>query len=91
MVSSDFVGDSHSSIFDAAAGIALSDNFVKLVAWCVPECPRVSPRGGTGFVSHPPEVCDVVPCVPPPHRYDNEYGYSNRVADLLSHIYSREI
>uniref|UniRef100_A0A8B9T5Z0 glyceraldehyde-3-phosphate dehydrogenase (phosphorylating) n=2 Tax=Anatinae TaxID=2068716 RepID=A0A8B9T5Z0_ANAPL len=56
VVSSDFVGDSHSSIFDAAAGIALSDNFVKLVAW-----------------------------------YDNEYGYSNRVADLLSHIYSREI
>lgn len=87
MVSSDFVGDSHSSIFDAAAGIALSDNFVKLVAWCVPECPR----GVAPGLCPPPEVCDVVPCVPPPHRYDNEYGYSNRVADLLSHIYSREI
>lgn len=33
VVSSDFVGDSHSSIFDAKAGIALSDRFVKLIAW----------------------------------------------------------
>ncbi|EST05997.1 Glyceraldehyde 3-phosphate dehydrogenase, catalytic domain protein [Kalmanozyma brasiliensis GHG001] len=33
VVSQDFVGDSHSSIFDAAAGISLNNNFVKLVSW----------------------------------------------------------
>ncbi|CCB89982.1 glyceraldehyde-3-phosphate dehydrogenase [Simkania negevensis Z] len=33
VVSSDFIGDSHSSIFDRHAGIALSDNFFKLVSW----------------------------------------------------------
>ncbi|KAL7475982.1 hypothetical protein ACHAW6_001874 [Cyclotella cf. meneghiniana] len=33
IVSSDFIGDSHSSIFDKKAGIALTDNFVKLVSW----------------------------------------------------------
>lgn len=33
VVSSDFIGDSRSSIFDARAGIALSSNFVKLVSW----------------------------------------------------------
>ncbi len=33
VVSSDFLGDTHSSIFDKAAGIALTDNFVKLVSW----------------------------------------------------------
>ncbi len=33
MVSSDFLGDSRTSIFDAAAGMALSDRFLKLVAW----------------------------------------------------------
>ena len=51
VVSSDFVGSSYSSIFDAGAGIALTDNFVKLVSW-----------------------------------YDNEWGYSNRVLDLIRHI-----
>lgn len=51
VVSSDFVGDSRSSIFDAKAGIALSDNFVKVVSW-----------------------------------YDNEWGYSNRVVDLIRHM-----
>ncbi|XP_010554090.1 PREDICTED: glyceraldehyde-3-phosphate dehydrogenase 1, cytosolic [Tarenaya hassleriana] len=53
VVSSDFVGDSRSSIFDAKAGIALNDNFVKIVSW-----------------------------------YDNEWGYSNRVVDLVRHIAS---
>eukprot|EP00321_Phaeocystis_globosa_P018784 CAMPEP_0118811542 /NCGR_PEP_ID=MMETSP1162-20130426/1705_1 /TAXON_ID=33656 /ORGANISM="Phaeocystis Sp, Strain CCMP2710" /LENGTH=330 /DNA_ID=CAMNT_0006741187 /DNA_START=80 /DNA_END=1072 /DNA_ORIENTATION=+ len=48
VVSTDFIGDPHSSIFDAKAGIALDDNFVKLVSW-----------------------------------YDNEWGYSNRVIDLI--------
>jgi len=33
VVSSDFIGDAHTSIFDAKAGIALTDNFVKLVSW----------------------------------------------------------
>ena len=51
VVSNDFVGDSHSSIFDANAGIQLNETFVKLVAW-----------------------------------YDNEYGYSCRVCDLLAHV-----
>ncbi|KAF2316471.1 hypothetical protein GH714_041812 [Hevea brasiliensis] len=55
VVSSDFVGDSRSSIFDAKAGIALNDNFVKLVSW-----------------------------------YDNEWGYSSRVIDLIRHIASAQ-
>jgi glyceraldehyde 3-phosphate dehydrogenase len=38
VVSSDFVGDTRSSIFDAEAGIALSDNFVKVVSWYDNEC-----------------------------------------------------
>ncbi len=33
VVSSDFIGDTHSSIFDARAGIALSPQFVKLISW----------------------------------------------------------
>jgi glyceraldehyde 3-phosphate dehydrogenase len=33
VVSSDFIGDSHSSVFDAGSGISLNDNFVKLVSW----------------------------------------------------------
>jgi len=53
VVSSDFIGDSHSSIFDAKAGIQLSDTFVKLVSW-----------------------------------YDNEYGYSHRVIDLIAYMHS---
>ena len=33
VVSSDFIGDTHSCIFDAQAGIALNETFVKLVSW----------------------------------------------------------
>jgi glyceraldehyde 3-phosphate dehydrogenase len=55
VVSSDFIGDSRSSIFDAQAGIALTDDFVKLVSW-----------------------------------YDNEWGYSCRVLDLITHMVKSE-
>ncbi|KAE8348683.1 glyceraldehyde 3-phosphate dehydrogenase [Aspergillus coremiiformis] len=51
VVSSDMNGDDHSSIFDAKAGIALNEHFVKLVSW-----------------------------------YDNEWGYSRRVVDLIAYI-----
>lgn len=51
VVSSDFIHDARTSIFDAKAGIALNDTFVKLVAW-----------------------------------YDNEWGYSNKVVDLICHM-----
>jgi glyceraldehyde 3-phosphate dehydrogenase len=53
VVSNDFIGDARTSIFDADAGIALNDNFVKVVAW-----------------------------------YDNEWGYSNKVVDLISYVES---
>jgi len=36
VVSTDFIGCPDSSIFDAAAGIALNDNFVKVISWWVP-------------------------------------------------------
>lgn len=52
VVSSDFLGDTHTSIFDANAGIALTDTFVKVISW-----------------------------------YDNEIGYSNKVLDLVRHMY----
>ncbi|UYV68540.1 GAPDH [Cordylochernes scorpioides] len=55
VVSSDFLGDTRSSIFDAKAGISLTKKFVKLVSW-----------------------------------YDNEYGYSCRVIDLLKYMHSRD-
>lgn len=54
VVSTDFVGDSHSSIFDANACISLNPNFVKLISW-----------------------------------YDNEYGYSCRLIDLINHVASK--
>lgn len=67
VVSTDFLGDAHSSIFDAQAGIALSDTFVKLIAWYAPWL----------AVSHT-------------FRYDNEFGYSQRVVDLISYIATRQ-
>jgi glyceraldehyde 3-phosphate dehydrogenase len=51
VVSSDFIGDSRTCIFDAEAGIMLNPNFVKLVAW-----------------------------------YDNEWGYSCKVVELISYM-----
>ena len=38
VVSSDFLGDARTSIFDAKAGIALTDTFVKVVSWYDNEC-----------------------------------------------------
>lgn len=51
VVSSDFITDPRTSIFDAKAGISLNANFVKLVSW-----------------------------------YDNEWGYSNKIIDLISYM-----
>ena len=51
VVSSDFLGDPRTSIFDAKAGIMLNETFVKLVSW-----------------------------------YDNEWGYSNKVLELIKHM-----
>lgn len=51
VVSSDFIGEECTSVFDAKAGIALSDNFVKVISW-----------------------------------YDNEWGYSSKVLDLILHM-----
>ena len=53
VVSSDFIGEARTSVFDAKAGISLNDNFVKLVAW-----------------------------------YDNEWGYSNKLLDLIVYMNS---
>ena len=38
VVSSDFIGDTRSCVFDARAGIALNNHFVKLIAWYDNEC-----------------------------------------------------
>jgi len=51
VVSSDFIHDARTSIFDAGAGLSLSDNFAKIISW-----------------------------------YDNEWGYSNKVIDLISYM-----
>merc|ERR1712180_531832 len=55
VVSQDFKGHTASSTFDAKAGIALNDNFVKLISW-----------------------------------YDNEYGYSHRVVELMQYMVSKQ-
>lgn len=51
VVSSDFIGNPHSCIYDSTAGIELNSRFFKLVAW-----------------------------------YDNEWGYSSRIVDLLKYV-----
>ena len=56
VVSTDFRGESCTSVFDAEAGMALDPTFVKVVAW-----------------------------------YDNEWGYSNRVIDLLTDVVKKGI
>jgi glyceraldehyde 3-phosphate dehydrogenase len=53
VVSSDFIGEPRTSVFDAGAGIALTDHFVKVVSW-----------------------------------YDNEWGYSSKVLDLIAHMHA---
>lgn len=55
VVSTDFQGDAHSSIFDADAGMELNSNFFKVVGW-----------------------------------YDNEWGYSNRVLDLITFMAQKD-
>jgi glyceraldehyde 3-phosphate dehydrogenase len=56
VVSTDFIHDKASSIYDEGSGIELNKRFFKLVSW-----------------------------------YDNEWGYSNRVADLLKYIIQKGI
>ena len=53
VVSTDFIGDSRTSIFDAGAGIMLNDKFVKVISW-----------------------------------YDNEWGYSSKIVELIKHMNS---
>lgn len=54
LVSMDFKGNAHTSIFDAGAGIMLNEHFVKLVSW-----------------------------------YDNEWGYSNKIVDMI--VYTSKV
>ena len=51
VVSSDFISNPHTSIFDANAGLQITDTFVKVVSW-----------------------------------YDNEWGYSNKIIDMIVHM-----
>ncbi|MBT6808027.1 MAG: type I glyceraldehyde-3-phosphate dehydrogenase [Flavobacteriales bacterium] len=53
VVSTDFLSDSRTSIFDANAGMQLDDNFVKVVSW-----------------------------------YDNEWGYSSKIIDLIEYMFN---
>ncbi len=53
VVSSDFLGDPRTSIFDKKAGLSLTDNFVKVVSW-----------------------------------YDNEWGYANKMVELIAYMFS---
>ena len=51
LVSTDLIGETRTSVFDAKAGISLNSTFVKLVSW-----------------------------------YDNEYGFSNKILDLIGQM-----
>ncbi len=53
VTSIDFVGDSHTSIFDVRQGVQMTDKFFKLIAY-----------------------------------YDNEYGYSTKILELIKHMHS---
>merc|ERR1719287_402626 len=55
VVSSDFIGETCSTVFDAGAGIMLTPTFVKLVSW-----------------------------------YDNEWGYSTRLVDLVANMAAKD-
>lgn len=82
VVSTDFNGDTHSSIFDAGAGIALNDHFVKLVTWYVLLfCDFLL------WVSFLRLYILIFFFLSP--RYDNEFGYSNRVCDLMAYMASK--
>lgn len=74
LVSSDFIGDSASSTFDASAGIALNPSFVKVCAWCA-------------SVARPYLLCSQFPRQLI-SWYDNEMGYSTRVCDLAVYMAS---
>lgn len=54
VVSTDFIGETQTSVFDADAGIQLDNNFVKIVSW-----------------------------------YDNEWGYSNKVLEMIRVMVSK--
>ena len=91
VVSCDFNSDTHSSTFDAGAGIALNDHFVKLISWYV----GGGGGGGSGMMLQHVVWCPLVAgsVNSPSHspsRYDNEFGYSNRVVDLMVHMASKE-
>lgn len=53
LVSTDFIHDPRSSVYDSEASIILNPNFIKLISW-----------------------------------YDNEWGYSCRVVDLVLHVHN---
>jgi glyceraldehyde 3-phosphate dehydrogenase len=75
VVSTDFVGDTHSSIFDAKAGIQLNPTFVKVIAWYDNECKY--------FTSNPLSVIQLTNNNLFNHNID---GYATRVVDLIVHI-----